>query len=418
MISDVHYIELWINKQHIELESQESLNLRINNVLFDPTKTSTTQAEYSYSFDIPSTPNNDRILGYANNLSKMNKFHARYPAEVYADGTLIFDGSLTIQKYSAKNKSYSCNLVSIKINTLEEIFGEAVMTEIGSGINIEETDKGHWYVPFDGAPTINSVNYNTQSKYFFPLVSYGVFKKEFVTKDEVAATYTPKHDLDRYNKWWVDSFCPSLNVLETMKKAFEWKGYTVGGSAFSDPLINWIYASTNLAQEQTPMYNLGNPKFGKVSMGITWTNAPESGGEGFGSGRNFRTQDGGVPQDLEFPYESVSNYYPIGFQGAHSTALTNKYNFSTVDIWNVMDSVNNPNGVSISMSADTYLYDPNEMVVVIPADGWYKINLEVSATLSGAGLSFTATQWTNKNGNELEERQISLTRDLRGSTPL
>ena len=62
MISNQHYIEIYINKQLIELESQESLNLRINSVLFNPTKTTTTQAEYSYSFTIPSTPNNDRIL--------------------------------------------------------------------------------------------------------------------------------------------------------------------------------------------------------------------------------------------------------------------------------------------------------------------------------------------------------------------
>jgi hypothetical protein len=82
MISNQHFIEIYINGQLIELESQESLNLRINNVLFNPTKTTTTQAEYSYSFAIPSTPNNDRILDYANNLSKLNKFHARYKSQV------------------------------------------------------------------------------------------------------------------------------------------------------------------------------------------------------------------------------------------------------------------------------------------------------------------------------------------------
>jgi len=166
MISNVHYLELYVNGELIELVSQESLNLRINNILFDPTKTTTTQAEYSYSFDIPSTPNNDRILNYANNLSRINKFHARYPSQVYADGHMIFDGSLTIQKYSAKDKMYTCNLVNIKINTLEEIFGDMMMTDL------------KWEVPFDGAPTINSVNSDYTTKYYFPLVSYGVFQKK------------------------------------------------------------------------------------------------------------------------------------------------------------------------------------------------------------------------------------------------
>jgi hypothetical protein len=93
MVSNVHYIELYINRKLVELESQESLHLRINNVLFNPTQTTTKQAEYSFSFDIPSTPINNEIFNYANDLSKINKFHARYSAQVYADGSLIFDGT-------------------------------------------------------------------------------------------------------------------------------------------------------------------------------------------------------------------------------------------------------------------------------------------------------------------------------------
>ena len=61
-------------------------------------------------------------------------------------------------------------------------------------------------------------------------------------------------------------------IVETMKKAFESKGYNVGGSAFRDPYVNGIYASCNLASEQTPIYNIGNPKFGQASVNFTWNN--------------------------------------------------------------------------------------------------------------------------------------------------
>jgi len=407
MISDVHYIELWINKQLIELESQESLNLRINNVLFNPTKTTTTQAEYSYSFNIPSTPNNDRILEYANNLSKMNKFRARYPAEVYADGHLIFDGSLTIQKYSAKDKMYSCNLVNIKINTLEEIFGDMVMTDL------------KWEVPFDGAPTINSVNWDAYSNYFFPLVSYGVFQKNYVTKDEVGATYTPKHTLDKYNKWWIESFYPSLNVVETMRKAFQQKGYTVGGSAFSDPNINWIYASCNLANDQVPIYNLGNPKFGHLSLTTRWNNyrSVNSSNSNFGGDRRTTSMNstGGLAQDLKFPYERVR-----AAVNAENRDASEQYNFSSIIMWNLMDSTNN-SAVTVTVNEDSYMYEPNEHLIVIPADGWYRIHLTANATLSGQGTTFTAKQWTTtfNQGDAFEERDVpSLTRDfLSGRTP-
>jgi len=403
MISNVHYLELYVNGELIELVSQESLNLRINNILFDPTKTTTTQAEYSYSFDIPSTPNNDRILNYANNLSRINKFHARYPSQVYADGHMIFDGSLTIQKYSAKDKMYTCNLVNIKINTLEEIFGDMMMTDL------------KWEVPFDGAPTINSVNSDYTTKYYFPLVSYGVFQKKYVTKDEVAATYTPKHNLDKYNKWWIESFYPSLNMVETMKKAFENKGYTVGGSALSDPNISGIFCSTNLAQEQTPIYNLGNPRFGLCTMNIKWNNyGSVNTSPNYSRTDGWRNSTGGWQQDLEFPYSKVEPYIR-----ASNRDIGPQYNFSTVDIWNMMDSKNN-SGVSVTLNQETYMYDPNEMVIVIPADGWYGIYLGGKAELSGVGNTFTAKQWTNTfyEDEELAERDVTITNGLKELTPL
>ena len=50
MIFKIHYVELWINGQLAELESQDSLNLRIDNVLFEPAKTVTRQVEYNHLF--------------------------------------------------------------------------------------------------------------------------------------------------------------------------------------------------------------------------------------------------------------------------------------------------------------------------------------------------------------------------------
>ena len=406
MISDVHYIELYINGGLMELESQDSINLRINSVLFNPTQTTTKQGEYSYSFELPSTPNNDKILDYGNNLSKLNKFHARYSSQVYADGRLIFDGSLTVQKYDAKDKMYTCNLVNIKINTLDEIFGDMKMTDL------------KWMIDFDGAPTINSVNSDYNTKYFFPLVSYGVFQKKAVSTDEVGSTYTAKHTLDKYNKWWIESFYPSLNVVETMKKAFESKGYNVDGSAFRDNYINSIYASCNLADEQTPIYNIGNPRLGQASINFTWNNyrSLNTSSSNFGDRTSRANSTGGIDQELTFPYE----YIRPAVNASNRDAAA-EYNFDTIMYWNMLDSVNN-SAVTVDVQGDTYMYDPNEMAFVIPADGWYRINFSVnSAKLSGNGTSFKATQWTTtyKDGDEFRREKVDMRRDLSSQqTPL
>ena len=81
MLFKEHFVELYINKHKADLESQKSLNLRFNNVLFDPAKISSTQADYSFEFELPATPNNDKIFDYANNLSKVGKFRSRFDAD-------------------------------------------------------------------------------------------------------------------------------------------------------------------------------------------------------------------------------------------------------------------------------------------------------------------------------------------------
>lgn len=392
IISNNHYIELYINKQPIELESQDSLNLRVNTTLFDITKVSTSQAEWSYQFSIPATKNNNKVLDYANNLSKTNKFHTRYEAQVYADGVLLFNGSLTIKKY--KNSYYQCNLVNIKINSTSEIFGEMKMTDL------------EWYVPFDGAPTINQVNADTSTKYYFPLIAYGVFQKEGYDNGGLTE-YTPKHQLDQYNKWWVESFYPSLNVMETMRKAYESKGYNVGGTAFYDPQISEIYASCNLADGQTPIYNIGNPRFGNVHISFHWdSNLSVSSSNNFTRGEGYRNSTGAIQQTLRFPYERVSPAI-----NASNSDADGEYNFSAVDLWNMFDTKGNAN-VRVTVNEDTYMFDPGEHYIVIPASGWYKITLNASASLTDANTSFKADQWTTtfKQNEEFKKREISVNR--------
>ena len=62
MIYKEHLIELYVNGNKVELEDQKSINMRFNNVLQDPTKVTSTQAEYSFEFELPATPRNNTIL--------------------------------------------------------------------------------------------------------------------------------------------------------------------------------------------------------------------------------------------------------------------------------------------------------------------------------------------------------------------
>lgn len=403
MISSRHYIELWVNGNMVELEDQDSLGIRLNAVLFNPTKVTTTKSEYSFSFDVPSTPNNDMIFNYANNLSRLNKFHGRYSAKVVADGDEIFNGSMIIEKYDASKKMYSCNLVNVKTNTLEDIFKDKKLTDY------------KWMIDYSGATTINSVNKDMSSKYYFPFLSYGVFQKDYVSSDQVGNTYTSKFLIDKYCKFYHSSFFPSINVSEEIRQLFEKEGYTVNGSLFNDPWLSNVYSSVNLNDEQVPMYNVGNPLFGKVDLSFHWDNKSSV----LSDGTTMSTiGNGGIVQDLSYPFYRVDGRMTDLSQFHGDTSVV--YNFDKILLYGMLDSKNNKS-VTVTSNTKSYMYDPNEMVIVIPTDGWYKITLECkNISLDKSTTTFKAKQWnaTYNSKDAFEKREMTITKDSFDTCPL
>ena len=370
MIYKEHLIQLYVNGNLVELESQDSIGMRFNNVLINPTKIGSEQASYSFEFEIPCTKKNNSIFDFANTLSKLNKFHNRYNAEVYADGVVIFTGTLVIN--SIKDNKYNVNLVSVKVYSLDEIFGDLNLSQIP------------WHIPFSGVTSINEYN-NSSDVVKFPLASYGVFQKDPYHSDNVANDYTSKFVLDKYNKWYIPSFYPSVNMLETVKKAFEWKGYTCNGDAYNDDNLKNIFMSTNLDSDQVPTYNIGNPAFGKVdidvSASITTTTTP-------------------YQQELSFPYFNVK-----------SSTGGSEYNWTDINVYSLMSI-----GSVASNQTPSYMYQPNERLIVIPADGFYKINLSATTTLNASG-SFSSHTW-EKYAFEYREVDEQLYPNLRETTPV
>ena len=356
MIHDNHFISMYIGGKQLDITDQKSLNLRLNNTLFDAATLLTTQAEYSFSFDLPATPTNNSVFGYADNFSKNGKFGQRFLCEVYADEVMIFQGDLTLRGYNGETKMYSCNLVNLKIYNVDDIFGDTTM------------DRMDWYVPFSGADSINAANADLSTKVYFPFVAYGVFEKDPFFSDEVADDYTDARELDKWCRFYPETFIPSANLVETVRRVFEYKGYTLHGNIFNDSILNNIYMSTSLDSDQNPVYNLAHPKMGTVDLSIQWTNGTISGG-------TVTNVKDGVMQNLNFPYYRV---YKINTGGGGHTPVNNfsgeYFNFTEIDTFNVFEG-------TVTENHDSYMFDSGEQCIVIPADGMYKIELDVDAQL-------------------------------------
>ena len=364
MLNNIHEVSIIVNGQMVDIYSMEKLNLRINNVVFLPTSIQTKTGEYSFSFELPATARNNRIFNYANNSAKLNKFNTKYSCEVIADGVTIFNGILRLTDTQTKN--YKCNLVNIKVNTVEDIFGDMVMSDLD------------WKVDFNGTSTINSVNGWYDSGYYFPLVCYGAFQKDpkAIYNNEINQ-YTDLLTIDYYNKWYWESFHPSLSLLETVKRLFKQKGYNVNGDIFNDKAMKMIYMSEYIDSSQDPFYNLNKSEIGDLHIAGSYSNAgmlngstAENGSSTSSTGRRqFPRAVISSFQDLTFPKELVSEdtyqwdricWFDIfGTNTGNST-----HNFTVPPTNNYLYRQNAPHNTS------GFIY--------IPATGLYTIELTVN----------------------------------------
>lgn len=392
-IHKIHNIEIYINNNRADIFSQDDLNLRFNNTFADPSKVNTIQTEYSFSFTLPITPNNERIFDFANVPSKRNKFNKQYKTSVNVDGLAIFNGELILQ--SVSREGYKCNLYINKLNTVEKIFGETTMNEI--------TD---WEIDYDQEITINEYNGIDDIKYdtsdvFFPLVSYGMFQK---LPKEDSEFYTSKFDIDNYSRIYNENFYPSLNLLKIVEKCFNLKDYEVDGDIFDDDILKRIYVSTKLGNEQDPIYNYGKPSMGKSKINFTYKNfIPE---ETDSSGSRVVTEDKAtfLSYDLEKPK------FQYGKDSTTDQAYYNWTSNNVYDIWSANDSF-----LTVTPDVDYSGGRENKILwrenrFVAPCDGYYKIDLDL--TLQLTGQSFSAYGYGVTENNVRDIKRVAYTPSL------
>lgn len=367
MILDNFNLQLYINGEIVDMDSEDT-SIRINDTLFDPTKLTASTTTYSYTFDLPKTKRNCKIFDNVNVLSKRGKFSKRWDAELYSGEELIFSGSLKITEIDTTK--IKCNLYIPKVNTIENLFGDSTMNMFD------------WFVDFDGISTINAVNNDTTTKYFFPYVAYSLpIKKPLQVFGSGYKKYTDKKTIDEYTTFYYNSFVPSLNLSELMKQLFKKKGYTLNGDIITDEFISKIYLSNHLGEEQDPLYNIGNPNVGNVDLSLTTYNA--------------------------VVYGSITQ--PISYHSTQFTTdkiLTNRSSLSTFNYiyenwgtWAYIDLMNEKIGVN-SIGSEYYncieqrkfatdkavniFYNGEgaklntDGAITIPTDGWYEITMDAT----------------------------------------
>lgn len=375
----IHNVDIIINGETADITSPRNINLRYNVVLPTPEKIETITTSYSYSFTLPMTPKNNKIFDYANNLSKRNKFNKKYNCIIDVDHLTIFKGYLVLSSIS-KEKGYTCNVYQSKVNTVESIFGDSTLSELPK-----------WFIDYDVANTMNTTNASAASGVLtpciYPLVSYGMFNK--LPKD--TGFYTSKHVIDEYNRFYMQNFYPSLNLLEVVKRCFEYKGLQLQGDILDDDDIKYIYMSTNLADGQDPPYNYGLDKIGKCNVHTTFTTKRPS--------TRGQYSDYGVHtiQDLPIPM------FKVGKDEASGNTVYNWDSIHVYDIWSQTSDF------QTTTADNKYLFRDN--MLVAPVSGFYKIDFDVEMDISN-NTPWEVTEYINVSSGNSAHVQLSTRRTI------
>ena len=374
MISSNHSIQLYINGNLADLS--DDLGITFERIIRDVTKLTSSDTSYSYTFSLPKTKTNCKIFGFANVPSKLSKFAPIYDAILYNDSLELFNGFLKITEIDSED--FKCNMYENKLNTVETIFGESKMNEI------------NWLVDFDGLSTVNTVNSDQTTKYFFPLVSYGLFQKVPSVSTNNADYYTSKRRVDETNRFYYNSYVPSLNMVEVMKRMCDAKGYNLGGSFMNDELINNIYLSNYIADEQAPLYNYGNPKLGVVSASWDmWT-----------IHRRTQSSYGTIL------YNGTPTYYLINPPSEYAVGQ-DMNNFDAVNFINVMNPATKALmdfGGMTSVDNEAKLY--HNGWIEIPCDGYFQISLNAEFGLDSGQTALEGITTYDSNGNAMLNQTI------------
>ncbi len=311
-------IELYINGQLCDIGNPRDLGIVLKRVFIKPSELNTKDAQKSYEITLPATPHNNDIFAHINIEEVQGKFTTYPDAQLYIDGIKILDGKFRLS--SITKDSYRGNLGVPAPLTVKDIFGETTMNQAGK-----------WMIPFNGVPDLSyynaldykdirsgkdEYNYGDIPPCIFPFVLY-----KLLTKEGSNGIYSPKDVLDSSVRFTLDDFPPSVNCVHMLKQIFRNAGYTLTGSALSDPRISNLFVSYKNPNDYEIQWGTG-----EIKIHGTWGNLVDGTRELFRGNTDLSKNHGFIIAEI-MKYKN-SKVTTIKDSGANVTKKDGKTTFT------------------------------------------------------------------------------------------
>ena len=200
-------VELIVSNQSLDLYPKEviSLTLAIN----DMASIESREGNYSNKFTIPSTSNNNAILGYPNELNFVTGFKPTKSrdARIAIDGLDVQRGFIQVEQFNQNNKEFSVSFFSGNTDWLDDISDKQL-----SDIELSRYD--HVYNSTNVAASFT----NTEG-YIYPFINYGRYNSKSSNNAELV------------------NWMPAMYTHTLIREMFADIGWKVGGNLFQDPVF-------------------------------------------------------------------------------------------------------------------------------------------------------------------------------------
>lgn len=374
-------IELYIDGKLADLN--ENVGIRLQKEYSSDGK-SVTDAEFSYSLELPITDNNKVIFRFADTFDVSGKFNRTYDAKLYSDSSMILDGKFKLSEISL-SEGYKGNLYSPKRKNISDILGDRTLNEIQEHYKMlgtmDDLTKTNNYVANLDAQNLPPSEYQDRHV-CFPYLLYGV---PYNAKKEAAEASLDMFTQDlEYGKHTisVDNSYPAFNVLSVLQDVFATEGYKLIGNIFSDLRFKDLY--------QTFQYDYNKWRTDKMTPYFLDFNC------NYGNYKNYVISKT-MRQDAMWEEEAVDD---IGTDNSHF----NGYYNAGIDApliagkWNTEINVNSndQNMLTKGESTDSY-------VIRVPQSGWYRIKCTGSMDYPQSSSANTVQDNSERVGGTTDE---------------
>lgn len=248
------------NGQRLDYESAESLGIKFNRIVDDFQNPSKRFGEFSYTFNLPRTKNNDQVFEFPDVKGRTRIFIGKsFECRVYNNNILLLEGLIELTGIDLE--TYSCQFYS-KFTQLVDSIGDKFISQlyISNPFSLTGSTNKEEYI-------INHINANynncDEADFQFPFVFYRtVYAPASLVTSQTSKSFMVNNNAVRnisqlqtevfnapssYNRNWIytHQLPPAFYLVTILKSIFNDIGWNVAGTWINNESVKKIIIPYN-----------------------------------------------------------------------------------------------------------------------------------------------------------------------------